>query len=181
MVKKIFLFFIAIFMLNSCLLAPFRAIGNNISDGLEDMKENGKREKLKEKSRYLAFEKGKNKEGVSRTTLRVIARPIDKKQVISTYNKAMEFKIPQNTELRQVEYDIELIDIESGYGLPVKFYAISNPCERQDMEEKYFKQIVENEYYYIESYTYDGKELAANLSLANGFTQICKNDKSGGV
>lgn len=146
----------------------------SISDGIEDYQP-------KRKNRYMAYSNKSHKESVSRVTLRVIDREMAT-QTVNILGKNIQISVPKNVELKVIENDIEMIDAQSGYGLPIKFFTVSNPCNNQEewknkeYKDKYLKKISKDEYFYLKSYTYDGKELEDKIVKANNMEKICENN-----
>ena len=146
----------------------------SISESIEDYQP-------KRKNRYMAYSNKSYKESVSRVTLRVIDREMTT-QMINILGKNIQISVPKNVELKVIDNGIEMVDVQSGYGLPIKFFTVSNPCNNQEdwknkeYKDKYLKKIFKDEYFYLESYTYDGKELVDKIVKANDMEKICENN-----
>lgn len=129
----------------------------------------------------MAYSNKSHKESVSRVTLRVIDREMAT-QTVNILGKNIQISVPKNVELKVIDNDIEMIDAQSGYGLPIKFFTVSNPCNNQEewknkeYKDKYLKKISKDEYFYLKSYTYDGKELEDKIVKANNMEKICENN-----
>ena len=183
--KKVMNLIFICFLLSSCrvvkgvlspVILPIQSISETISEGINDYKP-------KKKDRYAAYQNKAYKEKVSRITLHVLDREMES-QVVKIYNRDVNLIVPKNIVLKVIDYNIEMVDKESGYGLPIVFYSASNPCleksswDKDKYKDKYFKKLFDDEYVYIESYTYDGKELENKIIKVNNMKQICKNTEN---
>ena len=98
----------------------------------------------------MAYSNKSYKESVSRVTLRVIDREMTT-QMINILGKNIQISVPKNVELKVIDNGIEMVDVQSGYGLPIKFFTVSNPCNNQEdwknkeYKDKYLKKIFKDE------------------------------------
>ena len=164
MIKKMIILIVMGLTLSSCQLFT-EAIKDNIHR-YEMEQETKERHK---KNGGGAISVDKYKEGVEATIKDILKRPINKKVQF----EGATFIIPEGTRINSKIGTI--VDIKTGYGLPISIY-IKDYCDPLSDDKVTSKKRLAGGYYFINylSQNKDTKALFEKISKVNGFTKGCQ-------
>ena len=147
MMRRLMTMGIMLLMLSSCYY---------FNQVVDDIKESNVATRTSKKDGGGAYKNDKYKEGVYKAIDDIVKRPVNKKVQF----KGIELIIPENTEINSELRT--LLDLKTGYGLPIGFSATSGCAEK----------VVEGKVY---SLWFSGvKEIGKKIEKANGFVNTCK-------
>ena len=161
MIKKMIILIVMGLTLSSCQLFT-EAIKDNINRvGMER-----ERKEARKKDGSMVYQGNRE---VFSVVKEVLKRPINKKVQF----EGATFIIPEGTRINSKIGTI--VDIKTGYGLPISIY-IKDYCDPLSDDKVTSKKRIKGGYYYINylSQNKDTKALFEKISKVNGFTKGCK-------
>ena len=161
MMKRMIILIVMGLTLSSCQLFT-EAIKDNINryETEEILKE------YKKKDGSMAYQGDKE---IFNVVKEVLKRPLNKEIQFD----GIKIMIPENTRINSKTGTI--VDMKTGYGLPISIYIKDN-CDPLSDDKVTSKKRIKGGYYYINylSQNKDTKALFEKISKANGFTKGCK-------
>ena len=151
MIRRLMTIGMMLLMLSSCYY---------FNQVVDDTKESNKISKTRRKDGDNAYQNDKYKEGVYKAINDIVKRPLNKKVQF----KGIELIIPENTEINSELRT--LLDLKTGYGLPIGFSATSG-CVEKKVKGKVYSL-------WYNDYISGVKEIGKKIEKANGFTYTCK-------
>ncbi len=127
---------------------------------VDDIKESNTMARGQKKDRGGAYKNDKYKEGVYKAIDDIVKRPVNKKIQF----EGTELIIPENTVINPDSWT--LMDLKTGYGLPIGFSTISG-CVKKTVKGKVYSL-------WYNDYISGVKEIGKKIEKANGFTYTCK-------
>ena len=127
---------------------------------VDDIKESNKISKTRRKDGDNAYQNDKYKEGVYKAIDDIVKRPVNKKVQF----KGIELIIPENTEINSELRT--LLDLKTGYGLPIGF-SVTSGCVEKTVKGKVYSL-------WYNDYISGVKEIGKKIEKVNGFTYTCK-------
>ena len=164
MIKKMVILIVMGLILSSCQLFT-----EAIKDNINRVERARERKELSKKDGPGAIVVDKYKEDVERVIQDIKKRPVNKKVQF----EGTTFIIPEGTRINSKIGTI--VDIKTGYGLPISIY-IKDYCDPLSDDKVTSKKRLAGGYYYINylSQNKDTKLLFEKISKANGFTKGCQ-------
>ena len=127
---------------------------------VDDIKESNTMARGQKKDRGGAYKNDKYKEGVYKAIDDIVKRPVNKKVQF----EGTELIIPENTEINNDTWT--LLDLKTGYGLPIGFSTISG-CVKKTVKGKVYSL-------WYNKVMSGVKEIGKKIEKANGFVNTCK-------
>ena len=125
---------------------------------VDDTKESNKISKTRRKDGDNAYQNDKYKEGVYKAINDIVKRPLNK----TTKFKEISIVIPEDTEIKTGS----LVDLKTGYGLPIGFSTISG-CVKKTVKGKVYSL-------WYNKVMSGVKEIGKKIEKANDFIYTCK-------
>ena len=151
MMRRLMTIVIMLLMLSSCYY---------FNQVVDDMKESNKISKTRRKDGDNAYQNDKYKEGVYTAIDDIAKRPVDKKEQF----EGIELIIPENTAINNDTWT--LLDLKTGYGLPIGFSTISG-CVKKTVKDKVYSL-------WYNKVMSGVNEIGKKIEKANGFIYTCK-------
>ena len=151
MMRRLMTMGIMLLMLSSCYY---------FNQVVDDIKESNVATRTSKKDGGGAYKNDKYKEGVYKAIDDIVKRPVNKKVQF----KGIELIIPENTEINSELRT--LLDLKTGYGLPIGFSATSG-CVKKVVEGKVYSL-------WYNDYISGVNEIGKKIEKVNGFTYTCK-------
>ena len=127
---------------------------------VDDIKESNVATRTSKKDGGGAYKNDKYKEGVYKAIDDIAKRPVNKKVQF----EGIELIIPENTEINSELRT--LLDLKTGYGLPIGF-SVTSGCVEKTVKGKVYSL-------WYNDYISGVKEIGKKIEKANGFTYTCK-------
>ena len=127
---------------------------------VDDIKESNKISKTRRKDGDNAYQNDKYKEDVYKVIDDIAKRPVNKKVQF----EGTELIIPENTEINNDTWT--LLDLKTGYGLPIGFSTISG-CVKKTVKGKVYSL-------WYNKVMSGVKEIGKKIEKANDFIYTCK-------
>ena len=127
---------------------------------VDDIKESNTMARGQKKDRGGAYKNDKYKEGVYKAIDDIVKRPVNKKVQF----EGTELIIPENTVINNDTWT--LLDLKTGYGLPIGFSTISG-CVKKTVKGKVYSL-------WYNKVMSGVKEIGKKIEKANGFVNTCK-------
>ena len=127
---------------------------------VDDIRDSNAVERGRKKDGGGAYKNDKYKEGVYKAIDDIVKRPVNKKVQF----EGIELIIPENTAINNDTWT--LLDLKTGYGLPIGFSTISG-CVKKTVKGKVYSL-------WYNDYISGVKEIGKKIEKANGFTYTCK-------
>ena len=127
---------------------------------VDDIKESNTMARGQKKDRGGAYKNDKYKEGVYKAIDDIVKRPVNKKVQF----EGIELIIPENTAINNDTWT--LLDLKTGYGLPIGFSTISG-CVKKTVKGKVYSL-------WYNKVMSGVKEIGKKIEKANGFVNTCK-------
>ena len=151
MMRRLMTIVIMLLMLSSCYY---------FNQVVDDIKESNIMTRARKKDGGNAYQNDKYKEGVYKAIDDIVKRPVNKKVQF----EGIELIIPENTAINNDTWT--LLDLKTGYGLPIGFSTISG-CVKKTVKGKVYGLSYND-------YISGVKEIGKKIEKANGFTYTCK-------
>ena len=151
MMRRLMTMGIMLLMLSSCYY---------FNQVVDDIKESNIMTRARKKDGGNAYQNDKYKEGVYKAIDDIAKRPVNKKVQF----KGIELIIPENTEINSELRT--LLDLKTGYGLPIGF-SVTSGCVEKTVKGKVYSL-------WYNDYISGVKEIGKKIEKANGFTYTCK-------
>ena len=151
MMRRLMTIGIMLLMLSSCYY---------FNQVVDDIKESNKISKTRRKDGDNAYQNDKYKEDVYKVIDDIAKRPVNKKVQF----EGTELIIPENTAINNDTWT--LLDLKTGYGLPIGFSTISG-CVKKTVKGKVYSL-------WYNDYISGVKEIGKKIEKANGFIYTCK-------
>ena len=127
---------------------------------VDDIRDSNAMERGRKKDGGGAYENDKYKEGVYKAIDDIVKRPVNKKVQF----EGTELIIPENTEINNDTWT--LLDLKTGYGLPIGFSTISG-CVKKTVKGKVYSL-------WYNKVMSGVKEIGKKIEKANDFIYTCK-------
>ena len=127
---------------------------------VDDIKESNTMARGQKKDRGGAYKNDKYKEGVYKAIDDIVKRPVNKKVQF----EGIELIIPENTAINNDTWT--LLDLKTGYGLPIGFSTISG-CVKKTVKGKVYSL-------WYNKVMSGVKEIGKKIEKANDFIYTCK-------
>ena len=127
---------------------------------VDDIKESNTMARGQKKDRGGAYKNDKYKEGVYKAIDDIVKRPVNKKVQF----EGIELIIPENTAINNDTWT--LLDLKTGYGLPIGFSTISG-CVKKTVKGKVYSL-------WYNDYISGVNEIGKKIEKANDFIYTCK-------
>ena len=151
MIRRIMTIGIMLMMLSSCYY---------FNQVVDDIRDSNAMERGRKKDGGGAYENDKYKEGVYKAIDDIVKRPVNKKVQF----EGIELIIPENTAINNDTWT--LLDLKTGYGLPIGFSTISG-CIKKTVKGKVYSL-------WYNKVMSGVNEIGKKIEKANGFTYTCK-------
>ena len=151
MMRRLMTIGIMLLMLSSCYY---------FNQVVDDIRDSNAVERGRKKDGGGAYENDKYKEGVYKAIDDIVKRPVNKKVQF----EGIELIIPENTAINNDTWT--LLDLKTGYGLPIGFSTISG-CVKKTVKGKVYSL-------WYNDYISGVKEIGKKIEKANGFIYTCK-------
>lgn len=151
MMRRLMTIVIMLLMLSSCYY---------FNQVVDDIRDSNAMERGRKKDGGGAYENDKYKEGVYKAIDDIVKRPVNKKVQF----EGIELIIPENTAINNDTWT--LLDLKTGYGLPIGFSTISG-CVKKTVKGKVYSL-------WYNDYISGVKEIGKKIEKANGFIYTCK-------
>ena len=151
MMRRLMRMGIMLLMLSSCYY---------FNQVVDDIKESNTMTRARKKDGGNAYQNDKYKEGVYKAIDDIVKRPVNKKVQF----EGIELIIPENTAINNDTWT--LLDLKTGYGLPIGFSTISG-CVKKTVKGKVYSL-------WYNDYISGVNEIGKKIEKANGFTYTCK-------
>ena len=151
MMRRLMTIGIMLLMLSSCYY---------FNQVVDDIKESNKISKTRRKDGDNAYQNDKYKEDVYKVIDDIAKRPVNKKVQF----EGTELIIPENTAINNDTWT--LLDLKTGYGLPIGFSTISG-CVKKTVKGKVYSL-------WYNDYISGVKEIGKKIEKANDFIYTCK-------
>ena len=125
---------------------------------VDDIRDSNAVERGRKKDGGGAYKNDKYKEGVYKAINDIVKRPLNK----TTKFKEISIVIPEDTEIKTGS----LVDLKTGYGLPIGFSTISG-CVKKTVKDKVYSL-------WYNKVMSGVNEIGKKIEKANGFTYTCK-------
>ena len=164
MIKKMIILIVMGLILSSCQLFT-----EAIKDNINRVEQERERKEARKKDAYASAGNPEYEAGVELAIQDIKKRPVNKKVQF----EGTTFIIPEGTRINSKIGTI--VDIKTGYGLPISIY-IKDYCDPLSDDKVTSKKRLAGGYYYINylSQNKDTKLLFEKISKANGFTKGCQ-------
>ena len=130
------------------------------NQGVDDIRDSNARERGRKKDGGGAYENDKYKEGVYKAIDDIVKRPVNKKVQF----EGIELIIPENTAINNDTWT--LLDLKTGYGLPIGFSTISG-CVKKTVKGKVYSL-------WYNKVMSGVNEIGKKIEKANDFIYTCK-------
>ena len=127
---------------------------------VDDIRDSNAMERGRKKDGGGAYKNDKYKEGVYKAIDDIVKRPVNKKVQF----EGIELIIPENTAINNDTWT--LLDLKTGYGLPIGFSTISG-CVKKTVKGKVYSL-------WYNKVMSGVKEIGKKIEKVNGFTYTCK-------
>ena len=127
---------------------------------VDDIRDSNAMERGRKKDGGGAYENDKYKEGVYKAIDDIVKRPVNKKVQF----EGIELIIPENTSINNDTWT--LLDLKTGYGLPIGFSTISG-CIKKTVKGKVYSL-------WYNKVMSGVNEIGKKIEKANGFIYTCK-------
>ena len=151
MMRRLMTIVIMLLMLSSCYY---------FNQVVDDIRDSNAVERGRKKDGGGAYKNDKYKEGVYKAIDDIVKRPVNKKVQF----EGIELIIPENTAINNDTWT--LLDLKTGYGLPIGFSTISG-CVKKTVKGKVYSL-------WYNDYISGVNEIGKKIEKANGFTYTCK-------
>ena len=151
MMRRLMTIVIMLLMLSSCYY---------FNQVVDDIRDSNAMERGRKKDGGGAYENDKYKEGVYKAIDDIVKRPVNKKVQF----EGIELIIPENTAINNDTWT--LLDLKTGYGLPIGFSTISG-CVKKTVKGKVYSL-------WYNDYISGVNEIGKKIEKANGFVNTCK-------
>ena len=151
MMRRLMTIVIMLLMLSSCYY---------FNQVVDDIRDSNAMERGRKKDGGGAYENDKYKEGVYKAIDDIVKRPVNKKVQF----EGIELIIPENTAINNDTWT--LLDLKTGYGLPIGFSTISG-CVKKTVKGKVYSL-------WYNDYISGVNEIGKKIEKVNGFTYTCK-------
>ena len=151
MMRRLMTIVIMLLMLSSCYY---------FNQVVDDIRDSNAMERGRKKDGGGAYKNDKYKEGVYKAIDDIVKRPVNKKVQF----KGIELIIPENTEINSELRT--LLDLKTGYGLPIGF-SVTSGCVEKTVKGKVYSL-------WYNDYISGVKEIGKKIEKANDFTYTCK-------
>ena len=151
MLRRLMMIVIMMLMLSSCYY---------FNQVVDDIRDSNAVERGRKKDGGGAYKNDKYKEGVYKAIDDIVKRPVNKKVQF----EGIELIIPENTAINNDTWT--LLDLKTGYGLPIGFSTISG-CVKKTVKGKVYSL-------WYNDYISGVKEIGKKIEKVNGFTYTCK-------
>ena len=151
MMRRLMRMGIMLLMLSSCYY---------FNQVVDDIKESNVATRTSKKDGGGAYKNDKYKEGVYKAIDDIVKRPVNKKVQF----KGIELIIPENTEINSELRT--LLDLKTGYGLPIGF-SVTSGCVEKTVKGKVYSL-------WYNDYISGVKEIGKKIEKVNGFVNTCK-------
>ena len=151
MIRRLMTIGIMLLMLSSCYY---------FNQVVDDIRDSNAMERGRKKDGGGAYENDKYKEGVYKAIDDIAKRPVNKKVQF----EGTELIIPENTAINNDTWT--LLDLKTGYGLPIGFSTISG-CVKKTVKGKVYSL-------WYNKVMSGVNEIGKKIEKANGFVNTCK-------
>ena len=151
MIRRLMTIGMMLLMLSSCYY---------FNQVVDDIRDSNAMERGRKKDGGGAYENDKYKEGVYKAIDDIVKRPVNKKVQF----EGIELIIPENTAINNDTWT--LLDLKTGYGLPIGFSTISG-CVKKTVKGKVYSL-------WYNKVMSGVNEIGKKIEKANGFTYTCK-------
>ena len=151
MMRRLMTIVIMLLMLSSCYY---------FNQVVDDIRDSNAVERGRKKDGGGAYKNDKYKEGVYKAIDDIVKRPVNKKVQF----EGIELIIPENTAINNDTWT--LLDLKTGYGLPIGFSTISG-CVKKTVKDKVYSL-------WYNKIMSGVNEIGKKIEKANGFTYTCK-------